>query len=233
LIGIRPLISSQLGFHSFAAIIRTTFTQPARLRESLESLTFQLEPCRTVVVVHAAAGAFREAENLCRSIQGLHFVILHAGDTNKKPGYAINIALEYCYGSGYDIQFVVFLDDSGIVYPFFTRLMSDTFLTTEVDVICGPWNRRYAVRFDALKARTVLMDERLDFGADWHFLVTLLNHGFRLETTPSALSADLVEDYDAQRANLERRIFDLEHSWSWRLSLPLRILGSIFADRKA
>jgi hypothetical protein len=217
---------------SFAAIIRTTFTQRARLREMLQSLTFQLQTCRAVVVVHAAPDAFRDAEALCRSIEGLDFVILHASDTNKKPGYAVNIGLEYCYSCGNDIQFVVFLDDAGMVYPFFTRVMSDTFLTTEAEVICEPWNRRYAVRLDTLKARKQWMDELLDHGADWHFLVTLLQNGFRMESNYSTLSGDFVIDQDAQLTSLQSRISELEHSWSWRLSLPLRIFGSVFADRK-
>ncbi len=217
---------------SFAAIIRTTFAQPAQLRESLEALTFQLDPCRAVVIVHAGPDAFRDVEILCRSIQGLDFVVLHASETNKKPGYAVNIGLEHCYSSGNDFQFVVFLDDAGMVYPFFTRVMSDTFLTTEAGVICGPWNRYYAVRFDALKTRKIWMDELLDRGADWHLLFTLLQHGFRLESNYSTLSADFVPDQKAQVSSLQSRIADLEHSWSWRLSLPLRIFGSIFADRK-
>jgi glycosyltransferase involved in cell wall biosynthesis len=217
---------------SFTAIIRTTFTHPARLRESLEALTFQLQPCQAVVVVHADMGAFREAEGLCRSIERLSSVVLHANDTNKKSGYAINIGLEHCYSAAHEIQYLVFLDDDGMVYPFFTRVMANTFLTTEADLVCAPWNRRYAIRFDALKARRVWMDERLDSGADWHFLVTLRHHGFRLASNFSTLSADFVPDHRAQVAGLQSRIFDLEHSWSWRLSLPLRMFGSIFMDRK-
>src|SRR6266478_8841516 len=113
---------------SFAAIIRTTFTQPEQLRASLEALTFQMEPCRAIVVVHAVLDAFREVESLCRSIEALDAVVLHADETNKKHGYAINVGLEYCYKTGSDIQYLAFLDDAGMVYPFFTRVMSDTFL---------------------------------------------------------------------------------------------------------
>jgi hypothetical protein len=222
---------------SFAAIVRTTLAEPSRLRESLESLALQSEPCRAVVVVHAGLDAFREAEGLCQSIDGLNFVVLHANDTNKKPGYAINLGLEHCYSAGNDIPYLVFLDDAGILYPFFTRVMSDTFQTTEADIVCEPWNRRYAIRLDALKASGVWMDEQLHAGEDWHFLVTLLQRGFRIESSSSTLSADFapeqfVPDHNAQVAGLQRRVFDLEHSWSWRLSLPLRIFGSVFADRK-
>ncbi len=218
---------------SFAAIVRTTFTQPAQLRESLEALTFQSQPCRAIVVVQAGIEAFRAAENLCRSIEGLDFVVLHAHDTSKKPGYAVNIGLERCYSSGNDIQYLAFLDDGGVVYPFFTQVMSDTFLTTAADIVCAPWNRRYAVRLDALRARKIWLDERLDHDADWQFLASLLQYGFRLESIYSSLSGDFApEDLSSQVAGLQSRIFDLEHSWSWRLSLPLRIAGSIFADPK-
>jgi len=222
---------------SFAAIIPTTFAEPPRLRESLESIALQSEPCRAVVVVHAGLDAFREAEGLCKSIDRLDFVVLHANDTNKKPGYAINLGLEHCYSAGNDIPYLVFLNDSGMLYPFFTRVMSDTLQTTEADIVCEPWNRRYAVRLDALKARGVRMDEQLDTGEDWYFLLALLQRGFRIESTSCALSADFVSerfvpDHNAQVAGLQRRVFDLEHSWSWRLSLPLRILGGVFADRK-
>ena len=216
---------------SFAAIVRTTFAEPARLRGSLESLALQSEPCRAVVVVHAGLDAFREAEGLCKSIDGLTFVVLHANDTNKKPGYAINLGLEHCYARN-DIPYLVFLNDSGMLYPFFTRVMSDTLQTTEADIVCEPWNRRYAVRLNALKARGVRMDEQLHTGEDWYFLLALLRRGFRIESTSSTLSADFVPDHSAQVAGLQRRVFDLEHSWSWRLSLPLRILGGVFADRK-
>jgi len=217
---------------SFAAIIRTTFAEPARLRESLESIALQSEPCRAVVVVNTGLDAFLEAEGLCKSIDGLNFVVLHASDANKRPGYAINLGLEHCYSAGIDIPYLLFLNDGGMLYPFFTRVMSDTLQTTEADIVCEPWNRRYAVRLDALKARGVRMDEQLDTGEDWYFLLALLQRGFRIESTSSALSADFVPDHNAQVAGLQRRVFDLEHSWSWRLSLPLRIFGSVFADRK-
>jgi hypothetical protein len=222
---------------SFAAIIRTALTEPEQLRDSLKALTFQLEPCRAVVVVHASADAFRNAESLCASIEGLDFKVLHANDLKRKPGYAINIGLEYCYSAVSNIEYLSFLDDTGMLYPFFTRVMSNAFLTTEADVICQPWNRRYAVRLNTLRVRKVWMDESLDADAVWQFLVTLLKSGFGVETHFSALSGDFVRDEpvpdpSAQLTSLQSRIFELEHSWSWRLSLPLRIVGSIFADRK-
>jgi hypothetical protein len=306
---------------SFVAIIRTTGKESHLLEESLESLTFQAQACRAVVVVHAELDYFQAVERQCRSVRGLDIVVLHAENTRKKRGYPINVGLEYCYQNVADVQYVFFLDDNDIVYPFFTQAILATFTTTEADVVYAASNQReegspaktgysakpilnllrenfipsnsFAIRLDALRKLKLRMDEGMDYTEDWLFLIVLLQNGlffeancatlseFRIsshrnreverhsldwksaaseirrkignskflisgamlikavaddnvrsrrpaEAVPSvrSLRRDTTVEKDKQIDALRRRIFDLEHSLSWRLSFPLRLVGS-------
>ena len=228
--------------------------------------------------------------------------VLHAADQNRKRGYPVNVALEYCLRQLPHVRYVFLLDDDDIVYPFFTRLMAEAFEQSQADVVYARANGRdaegapaaafplkpvyhlldrnfmpsnsYAIRTAALRRAPVNMPEDMDSLEDWLFLLTLLERGYAfapLEATLSefraqgdALSYDLDQwKSNAQRIRqyinrtkfplpggelamlaeretairaplfeastnsaLHRRIWELEHSLSWRWTAPIRAIVS-------
>jgi len=205
-----------MGSVRFAAIVRTMGDRPQLLQEALESLTFQQDRCRAVVVVHGDSNAHERAQQVCRRVGGLEHVVLHAKDTGKRRGHPLNVGIDYCYDSEFQPDFLFFLDDDDIVYPFFTRVMWAAFLTSGADVIYAASNRRefgrpaavgytpkpiflllhenfitingFAVRMEALRRQRCYFDEAFEYAEDWQFLVTLLQKGFRFEANFSTLS---------------------------------------------
>ncbi len=286
---------------TFAAIVRTKGDRPCQLREALISLTFQCPPCKAIVVVHADAARHGQVVQCCSEVEGLDFVVLHAGETWRQRGYPLNVALRYCYQSSSEVDYLCFLDDDDIVYPFFTRVLADAFLTSGADLVFAAANRRcgdlpaesgyvlrpaawivyqnfipinsFAVKLKVLRVANVYFDEGCEILEDWRFLLALLERGCRFEAHSATLSefrssddpvrkyglplciqhwlkireyvntssfqipgptllelvkAELpykVEVDDGEVAVLEKRVFDLEHSWSWRVTWPLRKLG--------
>lgn len=200
---------------SFAAIVRTTGARPGQLREALQSISLQRPMCRAVVAAHGNRQVFESTEGLCAGVDGLDFTVLHASRAEALRGYPLNAGLDYCSAEP-AIEFVSFLDDDDVLYPFFTRVMSDAFLCTEADVVYAASNRRedqdgprhaysprpafhllaenfipsnaFAVRADRLRHTRVRVDETLEVAEDWMFLVELLANGFRFEPCFQTLS---------------------------------------------
>jgi hypothetical protein len=71
----------------FAAIVRTMGDRPQLLQQALESLTFQQDRCRAIVVVHGDSSAHQKVQQVCRRVGGLEYVTLHAKDTGKRRGH--------------------------------------------------------------------------------------------------------------------------------------------------
>jgi glycosyltransferase involved in cell wall biosynthesis len=200
----------------FAAIVRTMGDRPQLLQQALESLTFQQDRCRAIVVVHGDSSAHQKVQQVCRRVGGLEHVALHAKDTGKRRGHPLNVGLDHCYDSESQPDFLFFLDDDDIVYPFFTRIMAAAFLTSQADVIYAASNRKefgrpaavgytpkpiflllyenfitinsFAVRMETLRRQRCYFDEHFEYAEDWQFLVTLLQKGFRFEANFSTLS---------------------------------------------
>jgi hypothetical protein len=202
---------------SFAAIIRTTGDRPRQLLEALQSVALQQSPCLSIVVVHGDAGAFSLFNNaVARNGNAPLAKVLHASDTQRKLGYPFNIGLDYCLAHQPPIEFVFLLDDNGIVYPFFTSMLGRAFAASGADVVYAASNRKepgelpspgspalpfyalfkqnfiatnsYAVRLKALRKSGVRMDETIACQEDWHFLLRMLESGFRFHALPIELS---------------------------------------------
>ncbi|MCX5880709.1 MAG: hypothetical protein NTU74_02555 [Deltaproteobacteria bacterium] len=111
---------------------------------------------------------------------------------------------------------MAFLDDDDILYPDFSARMIQTMRETGADVICAASNRSapgqaveegyrpvsflnlfvlnfipinsYIIRLSTLTKTPVFFDEMLDVVEDWHFLLQLLQNGFRFEAIMDILS---------------------------------------------
>ena len=200
----------------FVVIIRTQGERHSQIQEALLSISVQANPCLAVVVVHAGEEALRAVEHICSLIPRFPHVLIHANEISKPRGYPLNSGLQYAYNCGIGFSGIFFLDDDDIVYPFFTQKMLQAFLATRADVIYAASNRRnpghpleagyrprhslnllienfipinsYAVRFELLKEKRLFFDETLDVTEDWHFLLRLMENGFRFEPISETLS---------------------------------------------
>jgi hypothetical protein len=187
--------------------------------------------CLPVVIVHGNDAAYAEAERTCNeSAAAGRVIILQAERTaEKRRGHPINVGIEYCLTQRPELEFLFFLDDDDIVYPYFTSTMATAFFTSQADVVYAASNRRepnqpaaagysprpiyellranfitsnsYAIRISALRDSGLRMAEHLDYLEDWHFLIRMLHSGFRFHPLPATLSEfRLVSD-----GNLEQK----------------------------
>ncbi len=201
----------------FAALIRTTGGRPLLLLDALQSLALQKDRCLPVVIVHGGAETFAEVRGICAdSAAADRVVVLQAPEAGRRRGYPINVGIEYCLTQHPEAEFVFFLDDDDVVYPFFTSTMAAAFLASGADVVYAASNRRepgqaaapgyfprpihhvlrenfitsnsYAIRAAALRNSRLRMTEELEYTEDWHFLICMLEAGFRFHALPATLS---------------------------------------------
>jgi hypothetical protein len=171
----------------------------------------------SVVVVHGDAGALASVNQaVAGNGPGLRATVLHANDTWRKRGYPVNVGIEYCLAHQPAIEFMFLLDDDDIVYPYFTSMLARAFLVGDADVVYAASNRKepedapspgnlalpicflfkqnfiasnsYAVRLEALRKSGLRMDETLEYLEDWHFLLRMVQSGFRFHALPMELS---------------------------------------------
>jgi len=200
----------------FAALVRTTGARPLLLRDALQSLALQHTSCLPVVIVHGDAGTYAAVQETWGDCAAAgRVVVLHAPDTQKRRGHPINVGLEYCLTRP-EVEFVHFLDDDDIVYPFFTSAMAAAFSASGADVVYAASNRRepgqpatagyspepiqhllhanfitsnsYAIRAARLRDSGLRMSDELEYYEDWQFLVCMLHAGFRFHALAATLS---------------------------------------------
>lgn len=202
--------------YAIAVIVRTQGIRQPLLKEALSSISGQSNPCLAVVVVHAGAEMLKMVESVCREIPSLSWVLIHADRIENKRGYPLNIGLQYACTCHSDSEAVAFLDDDDILYPDFSARMIQTMRETGADVICAASNRSapgqaveegyrpvsflnlfvlnfvpinsYIIRLASLAKTPVFFDETLDVVEDWHYLLQLLQNGFRFEAIMDILS---------------------------------------------
>jgi hypothetical protein len=212
------LTSSSPPAPEFAALIRTTGVRDQSLREGLQSLALQGEPCLAIVIVHGSAESHARVQQSCLANHPADLIrVLHAPDSDprRKRGYPINVGIDYSLNVP-GIQYVFLLDDDDIVYPFFTAVMASAFAASEADVVYATANRREAgkplaaawplqpyprlfdrnfiplnscaIRAEALRRSGARADEEQDYLEDWLFLLRLLEHKFRFQGLDVTLS---------------------------------------------
>ena len=300
-----PSSSYNLWVQSFAAIIRTTGDRPLQLLQALQSVSLQQAPCLSVVVVHGDDGALASVNQaVAGNGTAPRVTVLHADDIRRKRGYPVNVGIDHCIAHQPAIEFVFLLDDDDIVYPYFTSMLARAFPVSDADVVYAASNRKepgeapsrgtlaapigylfklnfipsnsYAVRLESLRKSGLRMDETLGHLEDWHFLLRMVESGFRFQPVPMELSefriatarerernslpewrecADRIRQYihaarfslpGAELARLDLpapardatdeyshllRVQELEHSFCWRWTEPLRQIASWFHVR--
>lgn len=202
--------------YAIAVIVRTQGIRQALLREALISISGQSKPCLAVVVVHAGAEMLESVESVCREIPSLSWALIHADRVENKRGYPLNVGLQYACSRLNGAEAVAFLDDDDILYPDFSARMIQVMKETGADVVCAASNRStpghaaeegyrpvwllnlfaynfvpinsYIIRLASLTKKPVFFDETLDVVEDWHFLLQLLQNGFRFEAITDILS---------------------------------------------
>lgn len=214
----KPVAASQndCSLYALAVIVRTQGLRQPLLKEALLSISAQAAPCLAVVVVHAGTGMLNAVETVCREIPSLFWVLIHADRIENKRGYPLNVGLQYIFSEMIDAEAIAFLDDDDILYSNFSDRMIQTMKETGADVICAASNRSvpgqsaeegyrpvsfpnlfvlnfipinsYIIRMTAIAETPVFFDETLDVAEDWHFLLKLLQNGFRFEAIMDVLS---------------------------------------------
>jgi O-antigen biosynthesis protein len=233
-------VASFLAGYAIAVIVRTQGLRQAMLKETLTSISGQSLPCMAVVVVHAEADILKHVESVCRETPGLSFVLLHADQTEKKRGYPLNVGLQYAYTSDCSVEAIAFLDDDDILYADFSARMIRALRDTGADVICAASNRRvpgeaveegyrpvsflnlfvqnfipinsYIVRKVSLAKAPVFFDESFDVVEDWHFLLQLLQNGFRFEAIMDTLSEFRIISDGNKLVKDNPEIWELSHN---------------------
>jgi hypothetical protein len=186
------------------------------LKETLQSVSLQSLPCVAIVIVHGAVEVFELVREVFPETSLLHVVHAPNDDVSRLRGYPLNVGIEHCLSKLPLVQYLLLLDDDDIVYPFFTRVMTDAFAASEADLVYAGTNRReagkplapffpiqpyyhlldqnfissngYAVSTAALRRCGVRFAEDLDSLEDWFFLLQLLEKGLRFHSIETTLS---------------------------------------------
>ncbi len=202
--------------YALAVIVRTQGIRQTMLKEALTSISRQSDSCLAVVVVHAGTDMLEPVESVCREIHGLSYALIHADRIENKRGYPLNVGLQYARTASCGFEAIAFLDDDDILYSDFSARMIQAMRETGADVICAASNRSvpgqavekgyrpisflnlfvrnfipinsFIIRLAALVKTPVFFDESLDVVEDWHFMLQLLQNGFRFDAIMDTLS---------------------------------------------
>ena len=125
-----------------AAIVRTQNSRTELLLEAVASVRAQ-EIMTPIVVVHGGKCDFRDVETMLSDDGGT--VFLHASE-ERKPGrhlgYPANVAFDYVTEETDKFNFITFLDDDDILYPFFGARMSEALTWSGADLVYSMSNKR-------------------------------------------------------------------------------------------
>jgi hypothetical protein len=187
-------------------LIRTQGMRIEMLQEAVESVLSQDIATDALVVVHGDMVAHELVKESLVSF-GNCVEVIHAPDVSRCRGYPLNVALRRLLDRDNTYDFLFFLDDDDIVYPFFSRMMFEALNVSRADVAYAASNRRipwtsvekgygllppscliagnfipinaYCIRFSSLMRTRCLFSEKLQYLEDWDFLVQLFGEGLR------------------------------------------------------
>ena len=219
-----------------AAVIRTRNLRPDLLAEAVDSVRIQsrLTP---IVVVHGSEDDLRAVEDRFPAEDST--VVLFASEAlgpGRRAGYPANVALDYVAEQPERFDYVCFLDDDDVFYPFFAARMSEALAWSGADLVYGipnqrvPWQpaeagqmplpsgclvvdnfiacNTYVLAAGFLRRTGARFDESLRYCEDWDFLLTLWAAGARFR-----FIAETVSEYrivgDGQLPAAEKRRPDL------------------------
>ena len=200
-----------------AAIVRTRNTRPELISEAVASVHAQVPNMVPIVVVH---GEERDFQNVkAQSSSDDRTIFLHASEERKpgrRLGYPGNVALNYVTNQSERFDYVTFLDDDDILYPFFAARMSEALTWSGADLVYAISNKRwpwrstqigplpfpascliaenfitcnsYTLVTEFLRRTGVRFDEHKRYLDDWEFLLSLWSNGARFHFFPETLS---------------------------------------------
>jgi glycosyltransferase involved in cell wall biosynthesis len=189
-------------------VIRTQGIRIEMLQEAVESVISQDISTDALVVVHGNMAAYDLVAKSLVNFEN-NVALIHAPDVSRSRGYPLNLALHRLFDrSAYD--FLFFLDDDDIVYPFFAAKMHEALNVSRADVVYAASNRRtlgrsvemgygllppscliagnfipinaYCIRFSSLIHARPVFNERIQYLEDWDFLLQLFRD--RLQFVP-------------------------------------------------
>jgi hypothetical protein len=182
-------------------IIRTQGTRLDLLAETVGSVLAQTVAIQPCVVVHGAPEIEQKVRDWLVS-KRVNATILCASEVHRRRGYPLNVGIEHLKSNSSNYDFVFFLDDDDIIYPFYADRLTALIGNTGCDIgVClansrvplqdpGPGHQLlpvsalvagnfipihcYIVRTDFILKAAPKFDESMDYLEDWDFLVKLL-----------------------------------------------------------
>ena len=199
-----------------ACIIRTQGHRLELLAEAIDSAETQSLPLAPIVVVHGSDSDYGLIAQWCQSLSA-RAICLHAAEVVLRRGHPANVGLDYVCRRAEDFDFVCFLDDDDILYPFFAERCAEALAIQQADLVYAQANKRepwepqnsgpqllpsacllsdsnfitinsYCARVSTLIALGTRFDEQMEYLEDWDFLVTLLASGARFAPLFETLS---------------------------------------------
>ena len=200
-----------------AVIIRTQNKRQDMLLEAVESVSAQTPLLTPIVVVHGNNHDLRTIESQLSSIDDVVFLFASEDiKPNRRLGYPANVALDYVVDQTDRFDFVSFLDDDDILYPRFSKVISEALVWSGADLVYAMSNKRYLWRpvepgptplpascliaenfitcnsygltTAFLRQSGTRFDENRLYLDDWSFLLSLWGAGARFHFLPETVS---------------------------------------------
>ncbi|WP_141137212.1 hypothetical protein [Tardiphaga sp. OK246] len=196
-------------------IVRTQGRRIDLMAEAIASVEVQSVPMQVLLVTHGNNEAFSRVKAWQQS-SGSSAICLHAGVAGRRRGYPANVGLDYISQHAQEFDFLCFLDDDDILYPYFASRMAEVLDLCDADLVYAQANQRdawqapkqggnllppmcllggnfivmnsFALRVEAWVESQVFFSEEMEYLEDWHFLLKLLDRGVVFEPLFETLS---------------------------------------------
>ena len=200
-----------------AVIIRTQNKRPELFLEAVESASAQTPSLTPIVVVHGSDDDLRDVERQLRDNSEVVFLLASEKcNPGKRRGYPANVAIDYVKGGPGKFDYVIFLDDDDILYPYFSSQIGEALQWSGADLVYAMSNKRrpwrpaepgpaplpasclisenfipcnsYGLATPFLRRCGIRFDEDMFYLEDWDFLLSLWNFGARFQFLPQVVS---------------------------------------------
>ena len=184
------------------------------LAESLDSISMQSPLLKPLVLVQGDAEHFQKAKDQFQHDEDISF--LHVEGEKHNDGHALNIALDHILSEKTQYNYLCFLNEGDILYPFFSHMMQESLHFSGADVVYSTANKyplsqdivrespplppsfliaenficpsSYTVTTAFLRQSKAHFNEELKEDYHWDFLLSLWNGGGDFYFFPETLS---------------------------------------------
>ena len=130
-----------------AVIVRTQNKRPELLLEAVESIRAQAPHLTPIIVVHGGADDMKSVESQLSCNDETAFLYARKEDNrDRERGYPANVALDYVCSRAHQFDYVSFLDDDDILYPYFAVRMGEALRLSGADLVYAMANKRWLHR---------------------------------------------------------------------------------------